>query len=377
MKPTRALLTISVALSFSALACTEDVGPCDDPLQGKDTVLIGSQLQYGGQAIMNTSCANICHSSAARGKARNGAPEGLDFDVRPLDESSALSVQTNKDGNKVLELPPADVSGLRERQRKIFEKRNSIWQQVKDGMMPPDGKFDFTRLLDSIHDSNEKAPCSGAKRAFQDIESKPSQDVLRNWLSCNVPIIEVTGAAVSSVVAVGDADAGTDGIIAGLAGQAGYQYHSCSSTPSNGDGGLGGGDSGTPPAPSVVTIEQLNDPIFVGAACSACHPGLNPAGVKLDLSSVDKAYTTLVMDKAVKCNGKPYITPGDVSKSWFYDVVSLDDPGCKTERMPQLMPKLSAAKLKLISDWIAAGAKRDSDVKGLASPLVGGLDAGL
>ena len=88
-------------------------------------------------------------------------------------------------------------------------------------------------------------------------------------------------------------------------------------------------------------------------------------------------YATLVSDTAVKCNGKPYITPGDPTKSWLIDVLTQNDPGCDTDQMPQNLTPLSASDLKEVEDWITQGALKDATSKSLVSPLAGGLDAGL
>src|SRR5262245_48660454 len=73
------------ALSVLAPACSGDVGTCDDPTQGRTTVAYGRSVAYTGQAILLATCASGCHSSAARGAARLGAPADLDFDLRPID----------------------------------------------------------------------------------------------------------------------------------------------------------------------------------------------------------------------------------------------------------------------------------------------------
>ncbi|MDB4988089.1 MAG: hypothetical protein JWN04_3267 [Myxococcaceae bacterium] len=355
-----------MVVSLSALGCTEDVGSCDDPLKGQDTVLVGKTIQYGGQAIINASCASgVCHSSLAKGAARHGAPAGLDFDVAPYAEGAEKFTQgtlTDSQNRVIVKLTDDAVSGLRARQRMIFEKRNEIWAQVKDGLMPPDGdQFKAYRELSiGIKDSDEASPCTGAKNAYLPITTKPTQDVLRNWLACNTPIVESNGADVAQN---------------GVPGQAGYQYISCGSTPI-GDGGAGhdgGTDGGGSTA--VVTLEDVQNDVFQAAACAACHPSMNPSGRKLNFSSIDLLYAALVTDTTMKCNGKPYITPGEPSKSWFYDVLSMDKPGCNTDRMPQNLGALSTAQLKEVSDWITQGAKRASDVNKSKGALAGGLDA--
>lgn len=353
MKRNGTLFALLMLVSLYALGCGEDVGSCDDPNEGRDTVLVDSTtVQYGGQAIINKSCAS-CHGSGATGDGRRGAPAGLDFDLVPADPDDpdqADGTQMNEAGETVVRLKPAVLAGLRARQRKVFEERNLIWQQVKDGLMPPDGLGAAFKRLASIFSSPEESPCTKGN-AYPDITTKAAQDVLRNWLACGAPIVETNATQVTKNRS---------------AGAAGYQYPSCSAAA--GDAGPGG-DGGV-----VITLEQVQEQIFDGA-CSGCHPSVDPV---VDLTSADNSFEAFVMDTAVKCdaNNKPYITKGRPDQSFLYELVSTDDPACSL-RMPADGTKLSTAQIKLISDWITGGALRESDVDKSRNPLQGGLDAGV
>lgn len=345
MRTGRVASMIALAAS-SMLACTEDVGTCDEPLAGKSTVLVGGVVQYGGQAIMNRACATGCHASSARGAARNGAPAGLDFDIVPISEDEAEGAPV---GDGLIGLSPAQVVGLRARQRKVFEERNRIWQQVKDGLMPPDGKFAAFRSLSGIFRTRPEAPCVQGP-AYRDLDSKRSRDVLRNWLACGAPIVEAYGSSVTEPGVFDPIGAGT-------------QYPACGAI---GDGGVDGGTG--------VTLEMVQAQIFE-PLCASCHPAVNG---EVDLTSADSSYASLVEDDSIKCeaSGAPYVTPGDPASSFLYDIVANDRPGCSS-RMPQ-GGKLTAAQIKLISDWIAGGALREVDLqKARVDSLRGGLDAGL
>jgi hypothetical protein len=364
MKPNRAVLAVLVPVSLYALGCGEDVGACPSDSAGMtkgagyDTVVVGSQVQYGGQAIINQSCANgICHSSAAKGEARHGAPADLNFDLRPVGESGVESSATTN-GRTVAKLKEAEVRGLRERQRKVFEERNSIWQQVKDGEMPPSGMFAAFRKLASIFDSDELTPCTRVTNGYGDITTKASQDILRTWLACSVPIVEVNSSVVE---------------LPGSAGTAGYQYQLCGGNTVVPDGGTPDAGGGVVTVP--VTLKDLlaDNGAFGVYTCATCHPAAAPK-VKLDLTDETKAYNTLVNDKTVICNGKPYVTVGDPTKSFLIDTISKADPGCGKDRMP-LGQEMTAAEIQKVSDWIKGGAKRSTD-KSLGG-LNTGLDAGV
>jgi hypothetical protein len=356
---TGALSASMLAVLALAVGCTEDVGECfsspTDMREGLDTVVVGGHVEYGGQAIMNRACASGCHQSTVTGEGRHGAPAGLDFDLNPVEATATTESAENDKGRTYSVLEPDAVNGLRERQRKVFTERNRIWQQVKDGLMPPDGKFEiFKKAVTSIFDSEEASPCTRGE-AFKDLDAKSTQDVLRNWLACQAPIVESYGGPVEAN---------------GVAGKAGYQYLACEEgTTPEGDAGVGDAGSGG----TVITIEQVWDDILDPALCSACHPAVDDS---VDLTTADKAYEALVLDTAIKCakNNKPYVTPGDPSKSFIYEIVSSDTPAC-SQRMPQ-GGTLTAAQLKKISDWITQGAKREADVN-KSLPMSGGLDGGM
>jgi hypothetical protein len=228
----------------------------------------------------------------------------------------------------VVKLTLAQMVNLRSRQNLVLSERDSIWQQVRDRMMPPSGKFASYRQLKAIFDSKEGEPCAKSKQ-FTTTSDGDAQEVLRNWLACGAPIVEVNSSVVQKNAVVG---------------QAGFQYPECG-------GGSTSEDDDTPGM--IVSLATLLDGPL--STCTSCHPGAS----KPDLKTVATAAMTINSDDVV-CNGKPYVTKGDPDQSFLYDVVSKDDPGCKIRRMP-IGGKLPAAQLKLIRDWIKAGAPLNDD----------------
>lgn len=313
-----------VAVLALATGCTEDVGACfEDGKSGLDTVIVGgTHVEYAGQAILNTACAVGCHNSNAKGKDRNGAPAGLDFNLNPVNADD-LPTRTNAAGKDYALLMSENLAGLRERQRVVFSERNLIWQQVKDGLMPPDGPFKSLWKLGAIFDSAEASPCTRGS-ALPDIDGKRSQDMLRNWLACQAPIVEAYGGPAEPE---------------GIAGRSGFQYPACEES-------AGG-----------ATLTELLDGVLATGVCVACHPA-QARDYPLDLSSLDAAYATLVEDDSPKCNGKPYVTPNNAAQSFLIDVVTLDDPGCDIARMPKNFDPLSASQVDQLRAWIMAGAPR-------------------
>lgn len=346
-------MAVLALVGMAAAGCGEEVGPCDAPIEGEDTVLYNSTVQFGGQAIMNKACAS-CHSSNAKGKARGGAPAGLDFDLYPVDPESAEAVEpgvtTNDAGQPIIKLKRAGWSGLRERQRRIFEERNLIWQQVKDGLMPPPDRSVFGQLQ-SIIGTNNRQPCQMDVGAYQNLSEKSSRDVLRKWLACGAPIVEINSDKIAS-----DKDNASypDAGFTPSAGIVGYQYLSCEDS----DGGAGG----------VVTFEALYEKV-ISQSCVRCHgDGQEPA-----FSTIDEAYVLFTGPTGAKCNGRSLVKPGDAAQSYLYDLVSKSYPGCSS-RMPTDFP-LSTADQRMFAAWINGGALRAGQTR--PSTAVGGMDAGV
>ena len=58
MSHERTWMAVLALVGVAATGCGEEVGPCDAPIEGEDTVLYNSTVQFGGQAIMNKACAS-------------------------------------------------------------------------------------------------------------------------------------------------------------------------------------------------------------------------------------------------------------------------------------------------------------------------------
>jgi hypothetical protein len=309
-------------LTCFASACTESVGICQGSLQGRDTVVSAGQVVYGGQAIMNRACAVACHSSKNTGAQRNGVPAGMDFDLLPIDQEDVAGTR-ERDGRTVVKLKSSQIEGLRARQKKIVELRDEIWQQIQDGLMPPNGMFDA--MMSNIFASSEKAPCKPGKE-FSQIPQVQTREVLRNWLACGAPLVETNSTKVDDKVAT--------------AGAAGYQYGVCE-----------------PDAGTVITLDQmLQTGVF--SACGACHnvPLTTPPPRFLDAQMLAKELRTK------GCSGKRFVTPGKPEESYLLDRLKGGDvdPRCKFNgidgrQMPPDDP-LSERAIAQVTAWIAAGA---------------------
>lgn len=165
-------------------------------------------------------------------------------------------------------------------------------------------------------------------------------------------------AALVSVVACSSDDSTTTD--AGTTSDAGTTPVADSSTPVK-DASTGT-DSSTPADASTGT-----DPTFtnvyttvIQGTCTSCHTAGHSTG--LDLSSKAAAYSNLVNKAAgtggtTSCAGKTRVTPSAVAASLLFK--KIDHSTDCGNPMPLGGTKLSADKIKLVGDWISAGAKDD------------------
>jgi Planctomycete cytochrome C len=142
-------------------ACGSDLGHCDPVSAGEIVYNRSGQAATKGQALTQDSCGNgaFCHASAAKGKARYGAPATLDFDMLPS---------------------PTGIHKL----RSVDE---DSWDLVRDGNMPPSGTAgkvvgDGEWLL-----SATRAP--GSPR-LPPLSSRAGLAIYRNWLACGAPVVK-------------------------------------------------------------------------------------------------------------------------------------------------------------------------------------------
>lgn len=317
MRSQQSFLGAVLWLSYGT-GCVDDLGTCDPAKLGRDSVLMNSNtVVYAGQAIINKACATGCHASTAKGKDRRGAPEGLDFDLLPVLEEKAAGTRKNAKGDTLVKLKSSQASGLQQRRNIVMSQRDEIWRQVQENLMPPGSSFEA--LLTSIYTAKDDAPCQRVT-PFKKLPDGLARQAFRNWLACGVPIVEAIGEDVSRRQ---------------IPGTVGYQFPACPPE-----------DMSSEPS----TLETLLEGPF--GTCSSCHPILSPP----DFSSLDRLKTTLLDSTMDACGGKPFITPGDPSASFLYDVLALDNPGCNHTQMPAGGPYLTAAELQRVSDWITAGA---------------------
>lgn len=322
---------------------------------------------YAGQALMQVHCGDsgFCHSPAARGSGRAGAPLGLDFDlalacrvgVDPCcDEAQceayameACMGSTESDClQTTYDTEMARVGGaverLRRNQRQTYDHRYDVLRTVEDGSMPPGQAGEGTRAFAEYYGEFEAGTFSGR---IPTLDTSAGREVLRNWLACGSPVLEFSIPA--------DADDGPgDDCGAGPIGRCGVAAP-----------GL------EPPDPTWDSIyDRVLRPL-----CVSCHQPDNPFwgyndagnGQELDYLDADDALTAMVGVEAssrsaatdVDCaESGTLIVAGDAEASIFYRKMTAE-PGCG-ESMPlrEGGRGLPENVLEPIREWINAGAMR-------------------
>jgi hypothetical protein len=151
-----------LALNLTGACGSEELGECD-PTAAEELVYDRSgMVATKGQALVHDSCGNgvFCHSAAAHGEERRGAPASMDFDMLP------------------------SPSGL----LTMLDRAQSAWQLVRAEEMPPKGSARFLGDGDWTVDV-ERRPDAARLPALSTHEGKAA---LRNWLACGAPTVTET-----------------------------------------------------------------------------------------------------------------------------------------------------------------------------------------
>jgi hypothetical protein len=321
------LIAVLVPLLLVLAGC-DDLGKCTDAQQGRIPVLSPSgNVMYAGQAIMASSCAQGCHSSAATGELRAGAPDGLDFDLNPLRATGTTTVD-GPDGPQVVGTTDdaEGMSGLRSRQRKIFDLRELIWEQISKGLMPPSGVGAGFKTVSP----GDKVTTMGMGQCtrgdtYAGVNSSATKKTLQQWLACGAPIVEMNSDMIPKPVG----------------GTVGDQYPSCAED--------------LPP-----TFENVYMSVFVGGGCTGvgCH-GMGSASQGFDLKDLDTAYMELLGDGTggeSTCMGQKMVVPNMPDQSYLLTKLGGSSGTLCGLVMPPIGTTLPPEKIDLVTQWIMMGA---------------------
>ena len=115
---------------------------------------------------------------------------------------------------------------------------------------------------------------------------------------------------------------------------------------------LGSGD----PIDPTATFTRVQNEIFTPTCATiGCH---HPIGQQSQLVMIaGQAYGNLVNVSSVEMPQLRRIQPGDFANSYLYRKIT--GAGITGDRMPQSLPPLSDAQIKLVRDWIRRGAPND------------------
>jgi hypothetical protein len=161
-----ALHAALLGAAVASQACGgEELGECDEAAAEQVVYSAAGLAATKGQALMHDSCGNgaFCHSSAADGERRWGAPHELNFDM----------------------MPPRGWPA-------VIEQREEIWSAVAGGEMPPsqrghdvmaDGQWSFALGEESAE-------------SLPPITTREGKAALRNWLACGAPVVGSTRVPV-------------------------------------------------------------------------------------------------------------------------------------------------------------------------------------
>ncbi|MEM9068118.1 MAG: hypothetical protein AAGE52_06410 [Myxococcota bacterium] len=332
---------------LTLLGCKPDLGECNEgegPGQDREVVYLvngspddGTPL-YAGQALMQIHCGNsgFCHSQAARGSGRAGAPRGLDFDVN-------LACTTADACSSGIEM---SIERLSESQREVFDHRVNIWRTIENGSMPPGRAGEAVRAGDQYF---REVDSNGAfSNELPSLDDREGRRILRNWLKCGAPVVS-------------QAREPSDGERPGFL---------CSDDASDmvGDCRVRAGTIEPPEANWASIYEMIVVPL-----CLECHrddgnPFFGPDDQELDLClsdtpasgpcDRDAVLTSLTGMPAFapSCDGEgDLIVAGDAANSVFFDKLTAG-PTCGDPMPLGDNDGLSADILAPIREWINAGA---------------------
>jgi hypothetical protein len=175
MDPVRAAAAVCAVV---LLGCRGELGECNTASANELVYGRGGLVATKGQALAHDSCGNgaFCHSAAAKGALRHGAPARMDFDMLPA---------------------PRGLSGIR-------ELAEDAWQVVQSEQMPPSNASALIGDGAWLADVERR---TGAA-ALPPLPSHEGKAIFRNWLACGAPVVTETRVPAGVQPLQHDFDAG-------------------------------------------------------------------------------------------------------------------------------------------------------------------------
>jgi hypothetical protein len=113
--------------------------------------------------------------------------------------------------------------------------------------------------------------------------------------------------------------------------------------------------SGEPPDPTATFTRVQNEIFSPTCAMLGCHDTLGRQQGQILVAG--RAYAMIVNVPSVENPSLVRISPGDPANSYMYRKIV--GSGITGDRMPQALPPLPDAQIKLMRDWIRRGAPND------------------
>ena len=115
-------------------------------------------------------------------------------------------------------------------------------------------------------------------------------------------------------------------------------------------------DGGTEPIDPTATFTRVQNEIFTPTCAKlGCHDTIVKQQGQVLVAG--QAYNNIVNVTSVENPALKRIAPGDPSSSYMYRKIT--GVGITGDRMPQSLPPLPDAQIKLMRDWIRRGAPND------------------
>ncbi len=174
--------------------CAEtELGPCDEAAARRVVHDERGYPYYAGQALVHSSCgqAAFCHSAAAEGQRRWGAPKGLDFDMDLASVDPGAGMPTPRE----MQLRDRLAAG----RRNVRDWGGAFYDSVESGWMPPYGRA----TVEALGGVSRYWYADDGSRLPR-IDDYEGLAVLRNWLSCGAPVVERVSPHPDGLEPVGD-----------------------------------------------------------------------------------------------------------------------------------------------------------------------------
>jgi hypothetical protein len=202
------LLVCTMSAVAGVAGCKRDLGECNldgqtpdgRPIDGPAAFAIAYRVtdglpMYEGQALVQSTCGDgsFCHAPAAIGADRFGVPAGLNFDV------ALACTDASQDPTCAPPIQPCDgqvnspyctrLTSLQNNQNQVNNFADSMIQEIRAGAMPPGAAGQAVR--------NNTPWIRSDGSELPSIDSSDGQDIVRNWLACESPVVARTEAPPS------------------------------------------------------------------------------------------------------------------------------------------------------------------------------------